>query len=377
LSLSVASGPDGLDVEARFLEAPTSHDLVMALMLGDYRNPDGRGTSFFAAIDAEEEPELIAIALDYSLAAMGPVARAVAGHLVELGADGATLIVCGPLSQAPLHAAHWREGDHETCLLDRFELRSAPSAALQGECIRGSRERGVGDGGLVAVADPHQGDPRLGLPAATGEVEEVARHFPQARVAAGANATGRFLRQEAPTANVLHLACHGKSGHVGAEDAYLLLADGKVTGNDLIECGIRARLSVVSACETAVANIGDLMHEAFSVGTALLVSGSAGAVATQWSIDDPATALLMTRFYEGMLEEDLPPPRALRRAQLWLRDLDEGAERAYLSTRPALERAVRDAGLRATPRRPVASGKGEPRHYSHPVFWAPFVMLGA
>src|SRR5205823_3209168 len=98
---------------------------------------------------------------------------------------------------------------------------------------------------------------------------------------------------------------------------------------------VGARLTVVSACETAVAEIAHLPDEAFSLSTAFLAAGSAGAVATLWSIDDAATALLMTRFYEELFDGG-HPARALRRAQLWLRSLSEAEEAAFVAVHPSL-----------------------------------------
>jgi CHAT domain-containing protein len=41
-------------------------------------------------------------------------------------------------------------------------------------------------------------------------------------------------------------------------------------------------------------------------------------VVSLWSVDDRATAVLMERFYRGLLVEGLPPAEALRQAQLAL-----------------------------------------------------------
>src|SRR4051812_3804006 len=79
-----------------------------------------------------------------------PLAR----DLETLNAAGATLIPCGLLALAPLHAASWMEDDgNVACLLDRFEIRYTPSATMQAECIRRST-RTPAEPRLVAVGDP-------------------------------------------------------------------------------------------------------------------------------------------------------------------------------------------------------------------------------
>lgn len=51
---------------------------------------------------------------------------------------------------------------------------------------------------------------------------------------------------------------------------------------------------------------------------AFLSAGASGVVVSLWSVDDRATAILMERFYRGLLVGGLPPAEALRQAQLAL-----------------------------------------------------------
>jgi len=141
-----------------------------------------------------------------------------------------------------------------------------------------------------------------------------------------------------------------------------------------------ARLVVASACESALSEMSGLPDEVVSIGTALLASGSACAIASLWPVDDLATALLMTRLYQEMLGGKQRPPEALRRAQLWLRDLTEEDERRFLESHGALAREFarraqsdrREPGQREEGTRRAASD----RPYVHPEYWAPFVAVG-
>ena len=84
-------------------------------------------------------------------------------------------------------------------------------------------------------------------------------------------------------------------------------------------------------------------------------------VASLWPVNDAATAMLMIRVYEEILKDGHSPPTALRRAQLWLRDLSETAEAAFLSKHPWLAAEFR----RRAERRELPGQRTSPRADSH------------
>ena len=86
-------------------------------------------------------------------------------------------------------------------------------------------------------------------------------------------------------------------------------------------------------------------------------------------MDDFATALIISKFYEGIFDANMLPAAALREAQLWMRDAEKGAIDAYTSSRASL-RALRGRGQWA-----IASKGSAP--YSAPSYWAAFVFTGA
>ena len=175
------------------------------------------------------------------------------------------------------------------------------------------------------------------------------------------------------------LACHGRGGLVSVQDAAIELADQRITALELAALpNLTARSCVLSACQTAVAEFNEQPDEAMSVSTALVAAGSACVIASLWSVDDAATAILMTRAYEEMVLSNERPPEALRKAQLWLRDLNPEDEQRFLAAHPALEQECRrrlQAGELVGRR-----GTGAPntdRPYNHPDLWAPFIATGA
>ena len=89
------------------------------------------------------------------------------------------------------------------------------------------------------------------------------------------------------------------------------------------------RLAVLSACETGIPG-EELPDEVVSLPSGLLQAGVAGIVASLWSVDDLATAMLLVRFYELWRgKEKLEPHEALRQAQQWVRDTTNGDKKKY------------------------------------------------
>ena len=94
-----------------------------------------------------------------------------------------------------------------------------------------------------------------------------------------------------------------------------LITAEEIAGLDLSDC----ELAVLSACETNVgirrAGLGIR-----SLRTALHAAGARSSVTSLWKVDDDATRLLMSRFYEGLWEEGLGKADSLWRAKMALRD---------------------------------------------------------
>ena len=80
---------------------------------------------------------------------------------------------------------------------------------------------------------------------------------------------------------------------------------------------------MLSACQTAIQDFANLPDEAIGLPGGLTQAGVPSVLGTLWSVNDASTALLMVRFYELLLQDRLPPPVALRQAQLWLRRRDQ------------------------------------------------------
>ena len=89
---------------------------------------------------------------------------------------------------------------------------------------------------------------------------------------------------------------------------------------------LKAELVTLSACETALGR--EAGGEGFVGFTqALLMSGARSVCLSLWKVDDKATSLLMTRFYQNLLgkrrrlSKPMPKAEALHEAKQWLRGL--------------------------------------------------------
>lgn len=184
----------------------------------------------------------------------------------------------------------------------------------------------------------------------------------------------------------LHLACHGGFEGWDVLGSYLLLAQGeKLELRDLMALHVPRppRLVVLSACQTAVHEFQNTPDEVIGLPAGFMRGGVPGVIACLWNVDDLSTALLMARFYElhlqGGFERPLPPARALRLAQLWLRDVKAGELLRFFREQRELARR----GSAALEPRIIADGEilflleePESRPYSAYYHWAPFVFLG-
>jgi hypothetical protein len=238
------------------------------------------------------------------------------------------------------------------------------------------------------------------LPGTRREVEAIARLFES-----DARPTRALLDAEASEPEVDRIAASGELGHFGfihlathgvideaipQRSTVILTQTGLPDPQDQVlnhkppydgwlsvreiqrDWDLKPELVTLSACDTALGR--EAGGEGFVGFTqALLMSGARSVCLSLWKVDDTATALLMTRFYQNMLgkrdglSKNMRKAEALREAKQWLRRL----------TRAKAD--VAEAGLPQVSRgkpRPL-KGTPVPQHpYEHPHFWAAFILTG-
>lgn len=138
----------------------------------------------------------------------------------------------------------------------------------------------------------------------------------------GCAATPAALQANAPHAELLHIATHGLVDARRPRLSALILTpdsspmdDGTVQLLDILRMRVRARLVVLSACDTSAGRL--LPGEGvLGLAQAFLQSGAESVVASYWRVEDSRTALFMENFYRNLLINRLPAAAALRQAQL-------------------------------------------------------------
>jgi tetratricopeptide (TPR) repeat protein len=200
----------------------------------------------------------------------------------------------------------------------------------------------------------------------------------------------------------IHLATHGEvDGTVALRSAVILSRDtlpdpekqllagksaydGRLTAEEMLRTwNLNSELVTLSACQTA---LGKYERGEGFVGfaQALLLCGSRSVCLSLWKVDDAATALLMQRFYANLLgkRDGLKAPmakaEALREAKEWLRNLSrEEALRVAAEVSNAVERGKgRPKGKLLPPLPEPAPAAKDDKPYSHPYYWAAFVLIG-
>ena len=149
----------------------------------------------------------------------------------------------------------------------------------------------------------------------------------------GSDATFANYTENAPAADILHLACHGQFRSENPLFSSLHLADGSVTVRDICAQNLNAELVTLSACETGLNKIfaGD---EILGLARGFLAAGAKSLVLSLWTVSDEATTELMKNFYTN-LQRGESVSASLRLAQL-----------DFI------------------------------KNNSHPYFWSPFMVIG-
>jgi CHAT domain-containing protein/Tfp pilus assembly protein PilF len=138
------------------------------------------------------------------------------------------------------------------------------------------------------------------------------------------------------TSELLHFATHGKYEHNNPLLSELLVNEKeKMTVKEIFDLKLNAKLVTLSACESGFNKYhpGD---ELMGLTRAFTYAGAGSLIVSLWNVYDPSTYELMLKFYRN-LKKGMTKVSALRDAQIQLMDY---------------------------------------KAYSHPYFWAPFILIG-
>jgi tetratricopeptide (TPR) repeat protein len=306
---------------------------------------------------------------------------------------------------APVPIVAWRDGQ----TLDGLRIAPGKLGVVVSPdppvvALRKRRERDL-------LADARtRGDGLAPLPGTRLEVAALAELLPEgkATVLLGSKASEQELDTlrtagKLKECRLLHLATHGTVDPTSAAFSALELARDRLPGPEeqarraaagqkvytgrlsvrtiANEWDLDADLVALSACQTALGPDGG-GEGLLGFSQVLLGRGARSLLLSLWKVDDTATALLMTRFYQNLLgkRDGLHAPllkaEALREAKAWLRTLPR-AEAEALAGRLAQGsvRAKEEPKDPASPPvlPPLPAG-GTP--FAHPRSWAAFILIG-
>jgi CHAT domain-containing protein len=226
------------------------------------------------------------------------------------------------LHYVPFHALH----DGIDYVIERREVCYAPSAVVLRHCLQHAA-RPLKNALLVGVADEQ-------TPRVLDEVQALGPLFPEAKILLGEAGTLAAVRENVSGTDVLHLACHGQFRPDNPLFSSLRLAQNWLTVRDAYELDLkRCELVALSACETGMSAVAP-GNELIGLARGFFSAGAPSLLMSLWTVDDEATAELMTDFYRRLMA---------------------GASAAS---------ALREAQLKLMQEQP------------HPFFWSPFVLFG-
>lgn len=180
------------------------------------------------------------------------------------------------------------------------------------------------------------------LPSAAAEVDSIAGLFARVLVFKGNDASKDHFKEYCDSYRYIHFATHGV---LRSDPRFSQIIMSPHTGNLTVReiLGLSGKLQqtslvTLSACETAVeVNPDTAGVELITLSNAFKVAGVPSTIATLWSIADRSTSLLMYDFYDNLKNQKCHKLEALRQAQIKMLKSND---------------------------------------YSHPFFWAPFILIG-
>jgi CHAT domain-containing protein len=177
--------------------------------------------------------------------------------------------------------------------------------------------------------------------------------------------TETTIRENISDHLILHIATHGSFVPGNPEDSFLVLGNGQklsISAIKSITDLANTHLVVLSACETGKGGIDKEGIEVAGLGHYFLLSGAKSVLASLWLVNDPATSLLMNRFYTNLSQGNLSKAEALRQVQI-----------AFINGKltDTEAKALNRAGVRLYREGQLPHGS-----FAHPYYWAPFILIG-
>lgn len=152
--------------------------------------------------------------------------------------------------------------------------------------------------------------------------------------------------------------------------------DGLLTAEDASGLNLlNTDLVVLSACDTGLGEVRT-GEGVFGLRRAFVLAGAKTLVMSLWKVPDLATAILMERFYDNLLQRNLPRDEALRDAQVYTREVTMGAIRDRWLSAEMIERLATGNDKVKAELEELAQQPDDHRPFSHPFYWGAFICQG-
>jgi CHAT domain-containing protein len=227
------------------------------------------------------------------------------------------------------------------------------------------------------------------LPGAAVEATSVAGTC-GVRPLIGPDATEQSIRRDLASADLVHLAAHGRLDPIAPSDSSIVLAGrDELTVSDLVGLRIDAELAVLSACDSG-RGAASLGGDVVGLARGLIAAGVRRSVVSLWPVDDAPACVTMSLFHEH-LAGGVAAAEALHTAQQAVRRMsgDDIATRyVELGGHPSETAATRRRGASSVdpaPSLPLDPEFVDDLADDEPVdvlsgelarVWAPFVVIG-
>lgn len=285
------------------------------------------------------------------------------------------IIPDGPLNFLPFEAL----SKNSRFLVEDFQVKYLPSASIYSFIQPPHRDTefdllalaGSGFESEQGVAYPARSQASFAsLPSTLLEVDSIAANFSKVKILKNDDVTEATLKSlDLANYRILHFATHASVNETNPFRSGLILSkkteveslfgeDGYLNSREISSLKLNADLVTLSACNTGM---GKLVTGEGLLGLqrSFLSAGSSSVMVSLWSVFDRSTAEFMSNFYRNMItyqEEDYG---------MWNQTLNW----LGLYEHPMIDyktKAIRDAKL-AMINHP---------YYNHPIYWAPFILIG-
>ncbi|KAH6889270.1 TPR domain-containing protein [Thelonectria olida] len=279
-------------------------------------------------------------------------------------------IPTGPLAKFPLHAAGWHSGGSSEAVLDRVISSYSSSLKLLMHSRERQPERQTRAEEQRAVLVSMQHTPNQSqLQFAPREVDIVNRLCDSMGFQVSKPSPCRMdVLFALDDCKIFHFAGHGRTDVLNPAKSSLLLSDGPLTIESLLETSLPRRtpfLAYLSACGTGQVRQDGLVDEGLHLMGAFQVAGFKNVIGTLWQVHDRSCMDIAAMTYQwiqkhglsgGSVSEGLH--HAIRRLRSqWLLDNDTRASRRGKQDRSG---DLRNVVL----------------YEDEPLYWVPYVHFG-